>query len=95
MIKRATKSPHEILCELQDKARMTNVELARSLGVTPNVVSMARKGTMKIPLTWAPRLAEAFSVDQLVFVESIHCTYYPDDWAVLLSTKMRHLYPPH
>jgi len=65
----------------------TQREIAREAGFPkPNVISMMRKGQMKIPIDRIPALADACHVDAAYFLRLALETEHPAVYAVLVET---------
>jgi len=52
----------------------------------PNVLSMLKKGEMKIPLDRIPALAKACHIDQIYLLRLAMEEYHPAIWEVLVNT---------
>ncbi len=62
-------------------------EIAREIGFPkPNVLSMMRRGQMKIPIDRIPALASATHVDSAYFLRLAMEEYHPAAYAVIVET---------
>lgn len=93
---------HEWLAALIDLSGKANKDLAAELGYTkPNIISMFKNGTMKVPLPVIPRLANALHVDPGHMVKRALEEYAPeiaqtlDDVAGLATKGERRLLEIH
>ncbi|MCL2524164.1 MAG: helix-turn-helix domain-containing protein [Betaproteobacteria bacterium] len=57
-------------------------EISKEVGfATPNMISMIRKGTAKVPLDKVTRIAKAVGIDPIHMFKLCFAEYYPDVWA--------------
>lgn len=63
---------------------LTNAEMAEALGYPrPNVISMIKKGEMKLPLNKVAPAARALGVDPVFFLEKVLLETSPEIWNAL------------
>ena len=63
-----------------------NVELQRELGFpTPNVISMMKGGTMRVPIQHAAKIATLFEIDKLAFLRKVVEENDPNLWDAMES----------
>lgn len=71
-----------------DASRKTRDQIASEAGFArPNVLSMIRKGQMKVPLTSAPKLAVALGLDPGAFLRRVLEEYQPELLEVIDKTS--------
>ena len=71
---------------IDDRRDLTNVEIAKRLGYPrPNVIAMMRTGSMKVPLSKVPALAEILGIDPISMLQRVLLEYDPDLWTALAS----------
>lgn len=76
----------EFLEKAIDLSGKTQREIALEVGYDkPNVLSMMKKGTTKIPVEKVPALARATGVDPAQMLRIVMTEYNPDVWAVIVS----------
>jgi len=67
----------------------SNRQVAEECGFSkPNVISMIRYGTTKLPLAKASRMAQALGEEPKEFVELAFRAYQPEIWQVIESTYL-------
>lgn len=70
-----------LLCGRQRK------EIADDLGYErPNIITMFKQGTTKVPINKAPALAKAMNVDPVHFLKLVLAEYMPETWEVIAET---------
>jgi hypothetical protein len=63
-----------------------NVELQRELGFpTPNVISMMKSGSMRVPIQHAAKIATLFEIDKLAFLRKVVEENDPNLWDAMES----------
>lgn len=80
--KKSAKTPaipfHVFIAKALEDADVTNVEAARRLGYPkPNVISMMKKGAMKVPLSRIGDFADLVKMDRLVMLRAALSEYDP------------------
>jgi hypothetical protein len=79
-------SVKEIMRIKMYELNIKNVDLQRHLGFpTPNVISMMKNGTMRVPIQHAPKIAALFEIDKLSFVRKVVEENDPTLWDALES----------
>jgi len=79
-------SVKEIMRIKMYELNIKNVDLQRHLGFpTPNVISMMKNGTMRVPIQHAPKIAALFEIDKLFFVRKVVEENDPALWDALES----------
>lgn len=87
-VKKATSPTGKRFCEylaaLIDASEMTQLEMSRELGYdNPNIVSMWKRGVLKVPVEKLPMLAKILGVDPAHMARIALREYHPDFYATL------------
>lgn len=67
----------------------TQTEIAREMGFsTPNLITMIKKGAVKLPMAQVMPMAKALGIDPLHLYKMAMQEYYPESWA-MVETMLR------
>jgi len=70
-----------------DRANLTDKEFADALGVMkPGVITMMRRGQVKLPLQQVPAIARAVDVDPAFMLRMALAEYMPEVFEVMVET---------
>lgn len=77
-----------MLTKAIDQSPLTQREIAKKAGFpAANVISMIKKGEMKLPIDRIPALARALGIDPLALLTCAMEEYNPEVWHVIQSHK--------
>ncbi len=69
------------------KSTLTQKQISEALGFkTPNLITMIKQGSIKIPVYLIPKLAETLKVDPAKLLSMALKEYNPDTYAAIKST---------
>lgn len=75
---------HEYFTQRMAEAGVNNVEMAEALGYDrPNVISMIKKGAMRLPLNKIPTAARKLKIDPVFLLEKVLLETAPEIWSAL------------
>jgi hypothetical protein len=78
---------HEVLADLIDASPLTQVEIARRLDYDkPNLITMFKQGSTKVPVNKIGPLARILEVDAVWLLRRALMDYQPDLWQALEET---------
>ena len=79
-----TPSLEQFLAHYIDRSGLTQREIATACGFKrPNMVSMMKTGSTRLPLERLGRLADVLGVNPFVLYKLWMRTYYPETWDLL------------
>ncbi|MEX0959096.1 MAG: helix-turn-helix transcriptional regulator [Burkholderiales bacterium] len=64
----------------------SQAEVAQEVGVRPNVITMMKQGTIRIPLTRVGKLASSLEADPAEFLAIVLGAYAPATWTAITET---------
>ena len=79
-------NPAAYLAHLLSQSGKSQAEIAREIGVRPNVITMMKQGAIKIPLTRVGGLARAVEADPAEFLGIVLRAYAPATWTAISET---------
>ena len=84
---RVTNSPTALMISTAIKnSEKTQASIAAEAGFArPNVLSMIKKGEMRVPIDRVPALARATDLDPLLLLHVAMSEYMPETWQAVLS----------
>lgn len=81
-----TSKVAKFLTDKIDSSPLSQKEIALRLGYTkPNIITMFKQGTTKLPVDKVGLMADALDVDQVKLLKLVMTEYMPDTWEAIQS----------